>query len=324
MDATPNALIRDELSRRRARLEEAVQTVGRSGDLLQLIEEVDAAIARIEDGTFGHCEVCHDPIEPDRLMADPLLRFCLDHLSPQQRTDLQEDLDLAARIQSGLLPPKQMRTEAWSAAFRYGPLGAVSGDYCDLLDGGDGSYFFALGDVSGKGVAASMLMAHLHASIRVLMGSGLGVEEMVKRTSRVFCESTLPSHYVTLVCGHCHPDGRVELVNAGHVPPMLVRRDGVFPLDATGLPIGLFCQEEFQVRRLEMAPGDALVAYTDGLTEVSDGREEFGRTRLAQVLSGARGDSAEDLVLSCLRAADAFRGRHPFTDDISILAIRRE
>ena len=324
MDATPNALIRDELNRRRAQLEVAVRTVGRRDELLHLLDEVDAALARIGDGSYGHCEVCHDPIEPDRLMADPLLRFCLDHLSPQQRSDLQEDLDLAARIQSGLLPPRQFQTGSWSAAFRYGPLGAVSGDYCDLLDGGDGSFFFALGDVSGKGVAASMLMAHLHASIRVLMNSGLGVEEMVKRASRVFCESTLPSHYVTLVCGHCRPDGKVALVNAGHVPPMLIQRGAVRPLEATGLPIGLFCQEEFQVRLVEMAPGDAIVAYTDGLTEVSDGREEFGRERLAQVLAGAEGDSAEDLVLASLRAADAFRGTRPFTDDLTVLAIRRE
>jgi sigma-B regulation protein RsbU (phosphoserine phosphatase) len=245
-------------------------------------------------------------------------------LSPRQRNELQEDLDLAARIQTGLLPPKQFRTDVWTAAYRYSPLGAVSGDYCDLLPGGDGAFLFALGDVSGKGVAASMLMAHLHASIRVLMGSGLGVEEMVKRASRVFCESTLPSHYVTLICGHCHPDGRLELVNAGHVPPMLVRRDGVFPLEATGLPIGLFCQEEFQVRRLTLEPGDALLIYTDGLTEVSDGREEFGRARLADVLAGAAGSSGEELVLHCLRAADAFRGRLPFTDDLTVLAIRKE
>src|SRR6185369_2759205 len=112
-------------------------------------------------GTYGYCEVCKDPIEADRLLADPILRFCIDHLTPAQQHDLQEDLKLAARIQKGLLP-QAISFDGWEVCYHYEPAGVVSGDYCDLIPSQSGDLYFVVGDVSGKGVPASMLMAHLH------------------------------------------------------------------------------------------------------------------------------------------------------------------
>jgi sigma-B regulation protein RsbU (phosphoserine phosphatase) len=108
-----------------------------------------------------------------------------------------------------------------------------------LIKGEDQSLHFALGDVSGKGVAASMLMAHLNAMFRTLISINLPLEQMMERASRVFCESTLPTQYATLVCGRATNDGDVEVCNAGHLPPLVIQRGEVTSIAATGLPVGV-------------------------------------------------------------------------------------
>ena len=99
------------------------------------------------------------------------MRYCLDHLTQTERAELQRDLDLASEVQRNLLPQNGLCAGDWETSYHYAPLGAVSGDYCDLIPT-DGQLFFVLGDVSGKGVAASMLMAQLHALFRSLTGHG--------------------------------------------------------------------------------------------------------------------------------------------------------
>jgi sigma-B regulation protein RsbU (phosphoserine phosphatase) len=144
---------------------------------------------------------------------------------------LEHDLELATRIQRGLLPDPAQALDGWEFAYHYQPARIVSGDYCDIV-AADGAMYFLLGDVSGKGVAASMLMSHLHAMVRALISVGLPLSALLERASRVFCESTLPMHYATLVCGRATADGEVEICNAGHVPPIVVRAGGITLLEA--------------------------------------------------------------------------------------------
>src|SRR5262249_34547277 len=148
-------------------------------------------------------EICHEDVDRPDLLANPLVRYCLCRLSPQQLDVLQNDLDLAGRIQAGLLPPPDVEAVGWQAHYRYEPAGPVSGDACDVLASADrpGEVFFLLGDVSGKGVAASLLMSHLHAAFRSLLGTGLRIAEMVERANRLLVEQNLPTHYATLVAG---------------------------------------------------------------------------------------------------------------------------
>src|SRR6185312_4933342 len=133
----------------------------------------------------------------------------------------------------------------WEFAYHYQAAGPVSGDYCDLIQGDGGQTYFLVGDVAGKGVAAAMLMSHLSAMLRTLISIGLPLPELMQRASRVFCESTLPTHYATLVCGRAAASGEVEICNAGHPPPLVIGRGQVTALSATALPIGMFCAEDF-------------------------------------------------------------------------------
>ena len=317
---------REELLDRRRRLEGVLEAGMALPQIENLLHEVDSALQRVETGSYGRCETCGDAIEPERLAADPLSRFCLDHLSRDEARALEQDLQLAGRVQQGLLPPRLLVHQGWEIAYLYRPLGPVSGDYCDIVrpPAADGGLLVMFGDISGKGVAASMLMAHLHATARTLAGLDLPLPQVLDRANRVFCESTMQNHYATLVCARLSPSGRVELANAGHCPPLLVRNGEATPLEATGVPIGLFCIEEFRVETLDLAPGDALLLYTDGITEsTNENGEPYGDERLAQLVAGWLDHSSTALADGCVEHARAFRGRAQRADDETVMVIRR-
>jgi phosphoserine phosphatase RsbU/P len=322
MEATALPIFRDQLLDRRRRLESAAALPG-ARDVTRLLNEVDEALRRIDVGTFGLCETCRDPIEADRLLADPLTRFCLDHLTPVEQRALEQDLDLASRIQRELLPKAEARYDGWDVAYHYEPAGPVSGDYCDLIYGHDGALYFAVGDVAGKGVAAAMLMSHLSAMLRTLISVGMPLETLMERASRVFCESTLPSHYATLVCGRATVTGEVEICNAGHPPPLVMREQGIIRIDATGLPVGMFCSERFSSRVVRLASGESLLLYSDGILEAQSATgAEYGIQRLSALAASSTHLTPTAVVGACVRDLVAFRGLKG-TDDLTVMAIRK-
>lgn len=319
-------VLRSDLVERRHRLEAAMTQAGETTHLRELLHEVDAALERVERGNFGLCEACHEPIEADRLAVNPLLCFCLDHLTPAERRVLQDDLELAARIQSELLPQRHLRAAGWEVSYHYEPMGPVSGDYCDLIQPDGEALFFVLGDASGKGVAASILMSQLHAIFRTLITLGLPADQLLERANRIFCDARLPGHHATLVCGRADKTGRVELANAGHCPPLLVQARRATPLEPTGLPLGLFCNSRYGVTTLQLAGGENLLLYTDGLSEARNASgAEYGSARLAGLAaehaSGEAGPPA--LVSACLEDLAAFRSGARRHDDLTLMVIQR-
>ena len=177
-------LLREQLLDRRHKLEEAAKGFVEASEVTRLLGEVDAALHRMELGTYGICDFCNEPVESERLIANPLTRLCIGHMSPPEQQALEDDLELAARIQTGLLPPPTLSIDGWEVAFHYEPAGLVSGDYCDLISSDDGSLHFVLGDVSGKGVAASMLMAHFAGNV-----SYVGYDQIAPGSNARTCQS---------------------------------------------------------------------------------------------------------------------------------------
>jgi phosphoserine phosphatase RsbU/P len=323
MDTATVPVLREQLIDRRQKLETAITVLDGNADVLRLLGEVDAALGRMDDGSYGLCEACHDPIESDRLLADPLVRLCLGDLTPAQQHALEDDLQLAAHIQRGLLPKPHFRVDGWEACFHYEAAGPVSGDYCDLINAEDGSLYFVFGDVSGKGVAASMLMAHLHAMFHTLVSVGLPLRTMMERASRVFCESTLPTQFATLVCGRADSSGTVEICNAGHLPPFVIQKGKVTRLESNGLPVGVFCDESFSAGKLNLDKGDTLVLYTDGFSESRDlSGTEYGLDRLANLVSESHREQPQALVDACVDDLATFRNGTERTDDVTMMVIR--
>jgi sigma-B regulation protein RsbU (phosphoserine phosphatase) len=169
-----------------------------------------------------------------------------------------------------------------------------------------------------------MLMAHLHAMMRTLVSVGLPMQHLMERASRLFCESTLPTQYATLVCGRALPGGDVEVCVAGHVPPVLLQSERVRLLEAAGLPVGMFCTEEFSVERLHLAPGDTLVMVTDGVSEAENAAgAEYGTGRLSRFVHERRALSAHELVNACLSDLITYRAAAAPADDVTLLALQR-
>ncbi len=323
MATAEHSYFQTELELRRQHLLTATRSNSADNSLRQLLSSVDEALARLQHGVFGICETCNSAIEADRLLCNPLLRFCIDHLSQAEQRALEHDLTLAANIQRALLPRADWGVDGWQARYHYQPAGLVSGDYCDLIES-DGGFLFLLGDVSGKGVAASMLMSHLHATFRTLAGQNWPLQKLVEHANRLFCDSTLAGQYATLVVGRVMPDGKVDYVSAGHLPLLHISSSGVSSREATGVPLGMFCTSSFPVCSLEVNPGDSLFLYTDGLTEIFNAAgDEYGIGR-AELLAARHGTrELEEMLSACLGEIGNFSAGAKRTDDLTLLALRR-
>jgi sigma-B regulation protein RsbU (phosphoserine phosphatase) len=323
MATTENAYFRTELELRRERLLAASQPYASDSTLRNLLASVDAALSRLKQGTFGICEQCHDTIEADRLVCNPLIRFCLDHLSSEEQRALEKDLVLAAGIQKALLPPQDWFVDGWQARYHYQPANLVSGDYCDLIES-DHGFFFLLGDVSGKGVAASMLMSHLHATFRSLAGQNLSLQKMVEHANRLFAESTNAGQFATMVVGSAEPNGKVTYVSAGHLPLFHISEAGVRARESTGVPLGMFCSTNFPVCELTLAPGDKLLLYTDGFTEIFNAAgDEFGVARVHSLAKRHGATEPQAILNACLDEIRAFSPATKQTDDLTLMVLHR-
>ena len=270
-------------------------------------------------GGFEH------PLDQDRLRTGPLKSVCLECLSPGEMEALQHDLEVASRIQAHLLPARNFSFGSWEIHYHYEPLGAVSGDHIDLIrpDRTGEALHFLFGDVSGKGIAASILMANLQALFRSLVRQEMALAEIVGRANEIFAESTASNSYATLVAGRLNGGGSLELVNAGHNPPLLVRDGAISTLRARALPLGFSANGRFKTDQFRLEPEDFLFLYTDGVSEAENGGgEEYGSTRVCEGLAHLRGRSAQEVVRTVLDQLHTFQNGTAHVDDTSAMAIR--
>ncbi len=331
MPGITDPYLREQLEKRRAELKTNIAVIPvddaeAATPLLDLLQEVDSAVERMDGGTYGICEACHDTLGKERLISDPLAQMCLDCLTGEEQRALERDLELAARIQRGLLPQADTRFQDWRIHYRYKPAGVVSGDYCDVIPSatGDGKVIFLLGDVTGKGVAASLLMTHLHAMFRSLAGIGLELDKLLEMANRLFCESTIAGQYATLVCGRIGSDGEIEIASAGHFPALLIGKSGVRQIDATGLPLGMFTTSSYAVRRARLEPDDSLLLYTDGISEARDpSGNEYGISGLSIAAGEKHGLTPEALVAACMKDVERHSSGTRQEDDQTLMAIQR-
>ena len=314
--------VREQLLAGRERLSDVLAD-SESEQVLRLLNEVDSALHRIEHGAFGVCEVCQGTVEEEELLTNPLARVCLECLTPKQQRALEYDLELAAQIQKGLLPPEDVAIAGWEISYHYQPAGMVSGDYCDVIKD-DGHLNFIMADVSGKGVAAAMLASNLRAVFRSLIPLRLSVQELMVRANRLFRESALPHQYATLAFGRTSNSGELELANAGHLPVLLAGKSGVTTFESNCKPLGFFSDDNVKVVKAVMSPGDTVVLYTDGVSEAANGDgEEYGVDALRKLIAEQYPACCPmTLVKACKQRLAAFRGAAERADDETLLAIQ--
>jgi sigma-B regulation protein RsbU (phosphoserine phosphatase) len=236
------------------------------------------------------------------------------------------ELQIAREIQRSLFPSELPRIAGWSLAAASEACFEVGGDHYDFIHLEDGRLAFAVADVSGKGTPASILMASVHASLRALAGAS-PPGALMTRLNRFLYESTQANKFVTLFFGELDPvKKRVRFVNAGHVPPYLLRAEGrVERLEVGGPAVGLLEEAAFPEGEVQMAPGDTLAIVTDGATEaLSPGGEELDDAGVCQVLRAARADHAEGVLLALLDAVHGWTGPAGCSDDLTALVLKAE
>src|SRR5580693_2814285 len=329
MPGVSDPYIREQLEKRRTELRTVISSSSRAvpaDAFVELLSEVDSALQRMEDGTYGICEACHESVEKDRLLADPLVKLCLDHLTSEEQRALERDLELAAQVQRGLLPRTDVGFKDWRVHYKYNPAGLVSGDYCDLIlpANDDGELVFLLGDVAGKGVAASLLMTHLHAMFRSLAGVDLALDKLLEMANSVFCQSTIAGQYATLICGRAGQRGEIEIGSAGHLAALVIAKDGVRQVCATGVPLGMFSKSRYTIQRVRMERGDSLLLYTDGISEaMNDSGVEYGAARLSSVAGERHGWVPQELAAACMKDVQGYSSGRKQADDQTLIVVHR-
>jgi serine phosphatase RsbU (regulator of sigma subunit)/pSer/pThr/pTyr-binding forkhead associated (FHA) protein len=241
-----------------------------------------------------------------------------------EKRRLEEDMRMAAEIQTGLLPREAPRLPGWDLVGCNRPCRTVGGDYYDFALDGE-RLLLALGDVSGKGTGAALLMTVLRAAVRAHWAEG-SLSAAVARINRTVFQNVPSSKYVTFFLAALDPGtGRLAYVNAGHNPPLLLRHDGeVERLHEGGLVLGMFENVAYEDGVVEMRPGDRLVVYSDGVTETwSPEGEEFGEERLTELVLRGKPLDAEGLQQSVLREIEQFEQGARATDDRTLVVLRR-
>jgi sigma-B regulation protein RsbU (phosphoserine phosphatase) len=323
MEAMEISSIREQLNLRKEKLNDAVKHMPGKSDFVNLLQQVDNALERLNKGSYGICEVCHDHVEEDRLFIDPLVTVCLGCLNEAQQHALESDLEFASKIQRNLLPKNHQSISGWEFSYHYSPAGPVSGDFTDIIPLNDDNVIFTLGDVSGKGISASLMMSHLHGLIHSLLSFGLPVNEIVEKANRLFNQSTLNTNYATMVAGKAFPDGTIELCVAGHNPPLLVRNGNVNGIAATGIPIGLFGETEYGLNKFKLNKGDTLLLYTDGLTESTVNEIEYGEQRVIEQLAMSNGNAPRVFIEELMNNHKSWLKDSKPSDDVTVMAVKR-
>jgi serine phosphatase RsbU (regulator of sigma subunit) len=252
-------------------------------------------------------------IENSRLLEESL-----------EKRRLEEDMRTAAEIQARLLPTCAPTVPGYDLVGSTRPCRTVGGDYYDFETEND-RLLLALGDVSGKGTGAALLMAVLRATVRGHWTDG-DVSAAMGRINKTLCQNVPPNKYVTFFLARLAPlTGELTYVNAGHNPPLLMRaKGGVEKLEEGGMVLGMFDSVPYAEATVRFEPGDVLLIYSDGLSEAwNEAGDEFGEDRLMELAQAHREAPAADIHERVLQAVDAFTDHAKATDDRTLIVLKR-
>jgi sigma-B regulation protein RsbU (phosphoserine phosphatase) len=341
-----------------------------SGSITMSVEELYAATQRVDHGDLAHRIPAGRHGQKDQLgeltrsfnrMTGSLERLLVEQ---QEKERLQSELSIAQEVQANLFPHRVRNLPTLELHGVCRPARSVSGDYYDFLifhhpnspegsPGRESGVGIALGDISGKGISAALLMATLHSAVRAYRlasedlvysessVAGLSVSKegtpgdsgklfespgrILSMLNRHLYRSTQPEKYATLFLAHYDADtAQLTYSNAGHLPPLVLSRDGkVRRLDRGGTVVGLMDGMRYEEDRIQMHPGDILVAYSDGVTEPENDFGDFGEERMMEVVARYRDQSLGIVSAQVMAALDAWIGAEEQPDDITLVLARQ-
>ena len=261
-------------------------------------------------------------LAPQVALASDNMRLIAENVEKRR---MEEELQVARRVQERFLPKKLPPTPGLSIAARSVFCLEVAGDYYDVIALGDGRTALAIGDVSGKGAGAALIMANLQASLRALCGLGLTLDGLMLRANELIHQNTEPDQFITLFVGVFDPrEQLLRYVNAGHNFPILIRRSGRDQmLDEGGLILGPFPDATYEQGCVRLAPGDTLLLYTDGVSEaMNSAGDELGEELVRDVVRAHAEESPEEIIAHVMSLVDLHQGGRSPEDDQTLLAVR--
>jgi phosphoserine phosphatase RsbU/P len=291
---------------------------------------------RVEDKVIGAIEVLNKSTgftDGDAELLELLAHFAASVVeSKRMRQDamlarmMQHELSLAMDVQQQLLPRNEGCVEGLECVGFCRPAKSVGGDYYDLLPLPSGSFAFTLGDVSGKGVPAAVMMASIQTLLHnLLQREPVVVAAVVSDLNRTLFSCSVPDRYSTLFCGLISPDRRwLTYVNAGHIPPLLLRADGgLMKLEGGGMPVAMIADWQYQQYTLELQPGDLLVVVSDGVMEARNPEGLFwAETEVPSVVRQHRDAPVRTLPAALCAHVDAWAAGTEQYDDITVVGLR--
>ncbi len=291
-------------------------------DTLKLVtRELSMGLAHLRQGNFsGRVPVLTDDDLGELARG---LNTALEGL--QEREDLKDTLKIASEIQQGLLPRKAPSIPGYELYGFQQSCYSVGGDYYDHIAVTGNSFWLIVADVAGKGYPAALTVANLQAMLHALAASKAGLADAARYINDALHANMRGGRFVSVFLAELRSGVHVlEWINAGHVPPLLICGGKLHGLEASAPPMGLNAGMSYELNHAKFAPGDMMLAYSDGVTEArgKDGREMFGEGRLADWLMANHDKSLEDMPGSLLRTMEAF-GNMAREDDLTLLCLRR-
>lgn len=262
-------------------------------------------------------------VEENRRIADDIRRKELEAMEARaQREMLDRELEIAREVQTRLFPQNLPACTTLEYAAHCLPARAVGGDYYDFLALPGGQVGIAVGDISGKGIPAALLMASLQACVRgqAFLGAAT-VAELMADVNRLVCEATPESHYAAFFYGRYDPATRHLIYsNAGLNPPMILRGPKTIRLDRGGPPVGLFEGVAYEEEHIQLQPGDLLLLFTDGISDAENpAKREFGEAALEQAARACAGQQPGEMIRTVLSVVHKFTADAPQLDDMTIV-----
>ena len=255
----------------------------------------------------------------------------------KEKERLQSELEIAREVQSQLFPTRVPHLKTLELQGICNPARTVSGDYYDFVPIGAGWVALAIGDIAGKGISAALLMASIQASLRAQLSHGndvvtspsenfpISTSKLVALLNRQLYENTSPEKFASLYCSlYDDHTGKLVYTNAGHLPPILVRKGAATRLQVNGMVLGVLPDNQYGCDSINLEPGDLMVAFTDGITEPeNEYGEQFGEDRLTELLVHNARKPLDELVAAVTHAVNEWSRCPEPQDDMTLLVARR-
>jgi sigma-B regulation protein RsbU (phosphoserine phosphatase) len=290
------------------------------------LDVIDEAISKADSRTLGKCEVCHEDVEPELLEVDYTACVCLEHLSKEERRNLESELELAKDVQKMLLPQEVPNIPGLEIAAFSRPAQIVGGDYFDFIGFNNGFHGLAIADVAGHGISASLHMASIQALLRTLVPINQSPAAVMSQVHKLFIHNIRFETFVTFFIGAFDSSAKtLTFCNAGHQPPLLLRKSkikegSIVKLQPTGAAIGLVEDAEFAEKTVDLQQDDLLVLYTDGVIEaVNNQNQEFGRERLEALIRQLERMPVKEVIQKIRLSLEEFSEGKPLADDTTIV-----